>query len=142
MDNVMWKDIPHYEGLYQISDQGQVWSIKRQIHLKPRYDKDGYVKVALYKNGKAKYEFVHRLVALAFCDKPEGTNIVNHLNEIKDDNRAINLAWTTTKDNLNYGTRNERISKALKGVPKSEEHKQALRIAQNKDKLRNGDNVK
>ena len=134
MDIELWMDIPHYEGSYQISNLGRVWSIKSQKHLKPRYDKDGYVKVALYKYGKAKYEFIHRLVALAFCEKPDGTTVVNHLNEVKDDNRACNLEWTTPRANLNYGTRNERISKALIGVAKTEEHRRNLSIA-HKNKL-------
>lgn len=116
MDNETWKEIPHYFGNYYISDQGRVWSKCSQRILKPRYDKDGYIKVALYCCGKPKYEFVHRLVALAFCDKPEGMTLVNHKNEIRDDNRAENLEWCDYKYNNNYGTRNERLSKSQKAL--------------------------
>lgn len=62
----------------------------------------GYNIVFLYKNGCGKMYLVHRLVACAFIDNPHNLPVVNHINEIKTDNRASNLEWTTQKENLEY----------------------------------------
>lgn len=59
--------------------------------MKSNLDRYGYERMTLYKNGKKTYESVHRLVALAFCNKPEGCNVVNHLDENKLNNNANNL---------------------------------------------------
>lgn len=99
-----FKDIKGYEGKYQISNLGRVWSIKNQKILKPKTDQNGYLSVGLIaKNGKRKDERVHRLVALMFCEKLEGATIVNHLNGVRNDNRAENLEWTTVKGNTIHG---------------------------------------
>lgn len=98
---------------YVITDMGKVWNIKRKHWVRPRDDGFGYLQVALYKDGKAKNFRVHRLVALAFLPNPDELSDVNHRNEIKSDNRLENLEWTSHKDNCNYGTRNERLSKKI-----------------------------
>ena len=109
----IWKDCKGYEGKYQVSNLGRVWSIGSQRYLKGSYDKDGYIQVCLTaKNGKAKKESVHRLVALAFLSNPTGMPVVNHIDENKENNCVDNLEWTTIKDNANHGTRNKRVSKA------------------------------
>lgn len=100
----IWKDIKGYEGLYQVSNMGRVWSVKTQRYLHGSWDKDGYIKLTLTaKNGKRKTERTHRLVALAFLDKPEGCNVVNHLNGCRTDNRVENLEWTTVQGNTKHG---------------------------------------
>lgn len=110
----MWKDCRGYEGKYQISNQGRVWSIGSQKYISICTDRDGYLYANLYaKNGKCRKEKVHRLVALAFIDNPEGKTQVNHLDENKQNNCVDNLEWVTPKENANYGTRNERVGKAL-----------------------------
>ena len=112
----IWKDIKGYEGLYQISNLGRVKSLNyihtgREKILKPSVDKQGYLNICLCKNGVKKWYLVHRLVYEAFVgDIPKGMQ-VNHINEIKTDNRAVNLNLMTPKENSNWGTRNERISK-------------------------------
>lgn len=99
----IWKDCKGYEGLYQVSDLGRIWSIKRQCYLKGSYDKDGYIKLTLIaKNGKIKYERAHRLIALSFIENPNSYTVVNHINGIKDDNRATNLEWTDVKGNTKH----------------------------------------
>ena len=111
--NEIWKDCKGYEGKYQVSNLGRVWSIKTQRYLKGSYDKDGYHQVCLTaKNGKSKKEFIHRLVALAFLSNPNNLPQVNHKDENKDNNCVDNLEWISIKDNANHGTRNKRISKA------------------------------
>ena len=105
----VWRDCKGYEGKYQVSNQGRVWSVKNQKYLKLGIDKDGYCGVVLYaKNGKAKDEKVHRLVALAFLPNPDKLPQVNHKDENPSNNCVDNLEWCTNKYNVNYGTRNKR----------------------------------
>lgn len=110
----IWKNIKGYEGLYQVSSDGRVKSLKwnKERILKPGIRKGGYLQVALCAGGKQKSLMVHRLVCEAFHDNPENKPEVNHINEIKTDNRACNLEWCTRIENMNHGTRNERSGKA------------------------------
>ena len=112
-DNEIWKDIPNYEGIYQASNMGRVksfYGLKEKI-LKPKISHNGYYRVALYKNSTQKWYQMHRLVWEAFNGQmPEGLQ-VNHINEIKTDNRLENLNLMTPKENCNYGSRNERRAK-------------------------------
>lgn len=110
----IWKDIKGYEGLYQVSNWGRIWSSRKQRYMKP-YDNKGYLRVDLIaKNGKRKQEFVHRLVALTFIDNPENYTIVNHKDENKTNNCVENLEWCSREYNNNYGTRNQRIAETMK----------------------------
>ena len=100
----IWKDIPEYEGLYQVSNLGRVKS-KKKI-LKPI--KGEYLKVGLSKNGVQTTKYIHRLVAETFLGK---CNLqVNHKDENKYNNHLDNLEWVTFKENMNYGTKQDRES--------------------------------
>jgi hypothetical protein len=102
----IWKDILHYEGLYQVSNFGRVKSLKRmcisknnsqrivkEIFLKQRMDRYGYVKVAPNKDDKAYQKTVHRLVAIAFIPNPNDLPEVNHKDGDKTNNHVDNLEW-------------------------------------------------
>ena len=116
----IWKDIPEFNGIYQASNLGRVKSLERidirghrvkERILKPRIDHNGYYQVGLCKNSKLKAYRVHRLVWSAFNGQTPENMQVNHINEVKTDNRLSNLNLMTCKENINYGTRNERAGK-------------------------------
>lgn len=105
IDNEHWKDIDGYDGLYQVSDLGRVRSLKfGNVRVLRAYkDKDGYLKLYLYKDGKRKPFLVHRLVVQAFIPNySDSKNEVNHINEVKTDNRATNLEWCDRQYNNTY----------------------------------------
>ena len=120
MSNEIWKDIKGFEGLYQVSNLGRVKSLERidarghrlkEKILKPRANHKGYYQVGLCKNSKVRFYFVHRLVWLVFNGQIPENMQVNHINEIKTDNRPVNLNLMTPKENTNWGTRNKRSTK-------------------------------
>ena len=115
MTKEIWLDIEGYEGLYQVSSDGRVKSLKRKMRkneriLKPSSDR-GYLYVDLCAGGKRKRYKVHRLVCKAFHENPDNKPEVNHINENASDNRACNLEWCTRRENNNHGTRTERSAK-------------------------------
>lgn len=105
----MIKDIPNFED-YKIDENGNIYSKRFNQPLKTSIDRYGYKKVTLFKNGKAHYFTVHRLVALSFIPNPEGFNTVNHKDENKLNNSVYNLEWCTPKYNANYGNRNKKLA--------------------------------
>ena len=118
----IWKDIEGYEGLYQVSNLGNVKSLnyrqtKREKILKSVNDKDGYLFVSLCKNSVIKHYSIHRLVADVFIDNPNNYPQVNHKDENKTNNNVDNLEWCSPKYNTNYGTTINR---------RSEKHKKAI----------------
>lgn len=117
-DNEVWKPILRYPG-YMVSNMGNVISTRsgsiRRLKPTPRQPA-GYLGVGMMNVSREyEYPYVHRLVAMAFCDNPNGYTEVNHKDEDKTNNRADNLEWCTRKYNQNYGTIRERIGASNKG---------------------------
>lgn len=120
----VWKDIKGYEGLYQVSILGRVKTLPRvsgsgkgylrkEKIIKGEQIWSGYIHVRLYKDGKYKRIGLHRLVLETFSPVDGMERLqVNHIDENKANCRLDNLCWMTAKENNNYGTHNERLSKA------------------------------
>lgn len=101
--NEVWKDIEGYEGLYKVSNLGNIYSYKSKRKLKLSSQLNEYLTVQLFKNKIGKRLLVHRLVAKTFIQNPDNLPQVNHKDENKQNNNADNLEWCTAKYNMNYG---------------------------------------
>lgn len=101
----IWKDIPGYEGLYQASNMGRIASIRSGFKLRSLVRSPvGYVQCAIRIKNKSKNYMVHHLIANTFLPPPvtpEYTQI-DHINNIKYDNRAINLQRVTPSQNIKH----------------------------------------
>ena len=134
-NKIIWKDIPGYEGLYKVSNTGKIFSVVTNRELSVIQKKDGYTCISLCDKDHNKKQYrIHQLVAKAFIPNPNNLPMINHKNEIKNDNRVENLEWCNNFYNSNYGNRNLILSKKLKGVPKSKEAIEKRRITM-KEKL-------
>lgn len=119
----IWKDVVGYEGIYLVSNYG---NIKRKDYrgtgiermLKPSINQNGYLQLQLYKNGKRKNYLVHQLVGKAFIPNPNNLIEINHKDENPLNNKLENLEWCTRAYNNNYGTRTQRISKMVMATNK------------------------
>ena len=121
----VWKDVVGYEGIYKVSNKGNVYSVERISSqgkkcggriLKPVRNRNGYFKVDLSINGVRKGKYIHRLVTKAFIPNPENHPEVNHIDEDKANNNVENLEWCTSRYNTNHGTLIERISKKVRAI--------------------------
>lgn len=120
----IWKDVAGYEGVYQVSNFGNVKSldkvifnkgskkynnIKGKILSQNKTNGNGYKIVSLNHNGNSKNHYIHRLVLTSFVENTNNYNYINHKDENKSNNHVSNLEWCTCKYNNNYGTSRERI---------------------------------
>lgn len=121
----MWKEIPGFEGLYEVSTDGLVRSMDRISphghHLKGKVLKQmthnkGYLQVSLCKDGVVHQMLVHRLVAQVFIPNPKGLDFINHKDEDKSNNFVGNLEWCTQHYNNTYNGKMEKLAE-LKQKP-------------------------
>lgn len=127
LEGEIWKPIVGYEGVYEVSNKGRVKSLnyrctKKSRLLTPQLTRDGYYQIKLCREGSYVYHSIHRLVfgtfngSLRRWKTIKGKKVrmeINHINEIKTDNRLENLELVTRSQNINHGTRNERIRQKL-----------------------------
>lgn len=112
-----WRNIPGYEGLYQVSNIGRIrsldrlvmkWNGMRIVHsqiISQIRSGNGYMSVTLSRDGKKHQVTVHRLVAISFLDNPNNLPTINHKNGIRDDNRVDNLEWCSYSENNKHAFR-------------------------------------
>lgn len=110
----IWKPVVGFEGYYDISNKGEVRSLRtgKLRKLVPN-NQNGYLMVVLCGDGIKKTATVHRLVADAFCYKPDGCDCVNHRDENKHNNSADNLEWCTHSYNDKYNGKDQRCCKPV-----------------------------
>ena len=120
MEEEIWKPVVGYEGVYEVSNKGRIKSLERIVNTKNRKihkresirnlkKHDGYYYVTLSKNSKHETLAVHRIVAMAFLDKPNGKNHIDHINTNRLDNRVENLKWCTRLENARNPITRQRI---------------------------------
>ena len=98
----IWKDIKGYEGLYKISNYGNVYSLHTDRYLKPGVNnKTKYFAVCLYKNGVYITKKIHRLIAEHFIPNPDNKPCIDHIDGNRQNNKISNLRWVTHKENHN-----------------------------------------
>lgn len=160
MESEIWKDVVGYEGLYQVSNFGNVKSVDRIIlrsstpqHIKGKavrqgIQNTGYKIVALWNKKKRKVFLVHRLVADAFIPKTDlFRNNVDHINGIRTDNHVRNLRWCTQKENTNFPVARSKYEKSNMDrirhikITKSKNSLQVAQLSLNGDVVRLWDNV-
>ena len=113
MSKEVWKDVVGYEGLYKISNHGNVYSNYTNKCLRAGTHKDGYKYVNLTKDGEKKYKTIHRLVAEAFIPNPDNLPMVNHRDETPSNNNVDNLEWCDCSYNNTYNNIHIRRASAI-----------------------------
>lgn len=134
LGDYMQKEILGYEN-YTIDENGNIFSKKRNIYLKPFKNKSGYPAVNLSSNGKSKFFTIHRLVAKTFIPNPNNFKEINHKDENRENANVNNLEWCTRKYNNNYGKRTEKCIEKLGKKVMCVETKQVFRSTREAERL-------
>ena len=143
----IWKDIKGYEGLYQISNLGNVRSLDRYVEdniktqfikgkrLKPFGNGNGYLVISLLKNGKRKNKYIHRLVAEYFIDGYDEDKVINHKDFNRENNDISNLEIVSQKENVMYSLKKGRYEKAYKVITAKHIKRAQDKILNNKEDI-------
>lgn len=122
----IWRPVRGWRGGYEVSNIGRVRSIDRMVPNRPgvmlfrsgrilRPTRDIYLRVHLSFRGRTQKRPVHQLVCAAFCHKPSGCNVVNHIDFNKHNNLASNLEWVTHSGNTQHSVRSGRFDNVNRG---------------------------
>lgn len=132
----IFKSVDGYEGVYEVSNLGNVKSLKTNKILKGSFDSQLYRRVCFIGN---KHYRIHRLVAIAFINNSENKPQINHINGIKDDNRVENLEWCTGLENMQHAYNNNLVPlmKGEKNGRSKLTEKQILDIRNSIDTVKN-----
>ena len=131
MENEIWKEIPGYKGLYEVSDYGQIKSVERlekcgnktrirKARILKQSLRRGYSFVSLCKNGRKENVVIHRIVSLLFIPNPNNMSEVDHIDGNKINNKVSNLRWVTAMEvERSSGFGRSSISNCCNGVLKT-----------------------
>jgi hypothetical protein len=123
-----FKDIPDYEGLYQVSDLGRIKSLERRVFalnknciykpiiIKSFVTKRGYFEVRLCTNNTSKAKKIHRLLAESFIPNPNQKPQVNHIDANRLNNKISNLEWVNNRENSCHRVKNSYFTSKYVGV--------------------------
>lgn len=121
MENEIWKEVPGYEGLYEVSSECRFRKVlgEKKVYFDPKPNKLGYRVVRLRKDGKLKTVTISHLAAEAFIPNPDNKPFVDHIVPLSNGgtDTLSNLRWVTPKENSNNQMSRDNMSKAKKGVP-------------------------
>lgn len=115
----IWLPVKDYEGLYEVSNRGEVRGLRFNKVLKPRaHYRYNYksVSVLLSHHNDPKEKQISRLVAIAFIPNPLNKPHVNHLDNDATNNRLENLEWVTHQENLDYSSSQKRMNSQKRGT--------------------------
>ena len=123
----MWKDVKGYEGLYRVSENGDVKALDRYVDnrwggkvfkkekdISIRGDGKGYLRCTLICDKTPRTIHTHRLVAEAFIPNPKNKPCVNHIDCNTSNNNISNLEWVTYSENQLHANKMNRREHANK----------------------------
>lgn len=115
MEKEIWKPVVGFEGAYEVSSLGKLKRIADACGthtgriVRCSVVRRGYIRTALSYKSKITWQFVHRIVAMAFIPNPENKPCVNHIDCCPSNNKVSNLEWVTYRENTTHAQENNRI---------------------------------